>query len=160
MALNAYLEIKGIDGESTDDQHKGQIEIESWSWGESNFAGAGSSGGGAGKVSMNDFHFSMNVSKASPKLFLACASGEHFPMATLAVQKAGGDRQDYLVWTLTDVLVSSFQHGGSAAGDPLPTESISFNFAKIEISYKEQNADGSLGAEHTAGWDLKKSQKV
>lgn len=161
MALNAYLKIDGIEGESRDDKHRDQIEIESFSWGESNFASAASGGGGAtGKVSMNDFHFVMRVSKASPKLFLACASGEHLPEAQLSISKAGAEQMiDYLYWKFTDILITSYQTGGSS-GDAVPTDSFSLNFAKIEVSYKEQNADGSLGAEHKAGWDLAISKKI
>ena len=162
MALNAYLKIDGIDGESRAEKHKDEIEIESFSWGESNFVSAGSGGGGgAGKVTMNDFHFVMSVSKASPKLFLACATGEHLPEAVLSIGKSGGDgRQiDYLYWKLSDCLVCSYQAGGSS-GDPVPSDSFSLNFKKIEISYKQQNADGSPGSEIRAGWDLAVSKKI
>lgn len=157
MALNAYLKITDIEGESRDEKHKGEIEIESFSWGESNFSSAASGGGGgAGKVAMNDFHFVMKVSKASPKLFLACASGQHLPEGQLTVAKAGGNQADYLYWKMYDVLISSYQTSGSSA-DEVPTDQVSLNFAKIEISYKEQKEDGSLGTEHRAGWDLKKN---
>lgn len=160
MALNAYLKIDGIEGESRDDKHRNQIEIESFSWGESNFASAASGGGGAaGKVTMNDFHFVMKVSKASPKLFLACATGEHFPEAVLSISKAGAEQIDYLYWKLSDCLVTSYQTSGSS-GDIVPTDSFSLNFAKIEVSYKEQTADGKLGAEYKAGWDLAISKKI
>ena len=159
MALNAYLKIDGIEGESRDAKHQGQIEIESFSWGESNFASAASGGGGgAGKVSMNDFHFVMKVSKASPQLFLACASGEHIPRAVLSISKAGAEQIDYVYWKFTDILISSYQTGGSS-GDIVPTDSFSLNFAKIEVSYKEQSPDGSLGTEHRAGWDLATNKK-
>jgi type VI secretion system secreted protein Hcp len=161
--VDYFLKIDGIDGESTDDRHKGEIEIESFSWGESNFGSAASGGGGAGagKVSMNDFHFVMRLSKASPKLFLACASGEHLTEAQLTVGRAGGDQIDYLYWKLSDCLVTSYQTGASSAGaDTVPTDSFSLNFSKIEISYKEQKADGSLGTEHRAGWDLSKNTKI
>ena len=160
MALNAYLKIDGIDGESRAEKHRNEIEIESFSWGESNFvSAAGGGGGGAGKVSMQDFHFVMRVSKASPKLFLACATGEHIRDAVLSIGKGGAEQIDYLYWKLTDCLVSSYQAGGSS-GDPVPSDSFSLNFKKIEVSYKEQNADGSLGSEIRAGWDLAVSKKI
>ena len=160
-AVDYYLKIEGIDGESTDDKHKGEIDVESWSWGETNAGthGAGG-GGGAGKVSMQDFHFVMKVNKASPKLMLACATGEHIKKATLTVRKAGKEQQEYLKVTLSDLLVSSFQTGGSAHASVVPTDQVSINFAKIEFEYKPQKADGSLEGAVKAGYDLKLNKKV
>ena len=91
-------------------------------------------GGGAGKVSMQDFHFSMPVNKASPALFLACSQGDHIKNAILTCRKAGKDQQDFMKVTMNDVLVSSFQIGG--AGGVVPTDQISLNFAKIEVEYQ------------------------
>lgn len=75
MAFDAFLKIEGIDGESVDKTHKGEIEIQSLGWGASD-PGSVSSGGGAGsgKVSVQDFHFTMSMTKASPALMLACAT--------------------------------------------------------------------------------------
>jgi type VI secretion system secreted protein Hcp len=75
--------------------------------------------------------------------------------ATLTVRKAGQQPLEFLVYKLSDIVVSSYQEAGVAAGDDIPYDSFSINFAKIEVSYKEQNPDGSLGTETKAGWDLK-----
>ena len=161
MAVDYFLKIDGIEGESHDSKHKGEIDLQSWSWGESQTGThSGGGGGGAGKVSMQDFHFVMKCNKASPKLMLACATGEHIPKAVLVCRKAGKDQQEFLKVTLTDVLVSSYQTGGSAHSDVIPTDQISMNFAKIEKEYKEQKADGSLGGAVKAGYDVKANKKV
>ena len=90
MAVDYFLKIKGIEGESFDAKHKNEIDVLSWSWGETQSGShAAGGGGGAGKVSMQDFSFVMKVNKASPKLLLACANGEHIPEATLVCRKAG-----------------------------------------------------------------------
>jgi type VI secretion system secreted protein Hcp len=160
-AVDYFLKIKGIEGEAQDKTHKNEIELESWSWGESNSGShASGMGGGAGKVAMQDFHFVMKINKASPKLFLACATGEHIPDAVLTCRKAGKEQQEFLKFKFTDVLISSYQTGGSAHGDIVPTDQISFNFAKIEVDYKPQNADGSLGGSIPAGYNLKQNVKV
>jgi type VI secretion system secreted protein Hcp len=160
-AVDYFLKIDGIDGEAPDDKHKNEIQLESFSWGESNAGTSGhGGGGGAGKVQMQDFHFAMKNSKASPKLFLACAEGAHIKKAVLTVRKAGKSQQDYLVWTMTDLLVSSFQTSGHGSSDTIPMDSISFNFSKIEMEYKEQKADGSLGGPVKAGYDIKLNKKV
>ena len=101
-------------------------------------------GGGAGKVQMEDFSFVMSTNKASPLLFQKCANGEHIKSAILTVRKAGKEQQEYLKWTFTDLLVSSYKTSGSAGSDLLPMDEISLNFAKVQIDYKEQNADGTL----------------
>lgn len=153
-----FLKLDGIDGESGDSAYKNHIELESWSWGESQsgtFASGG--GGGAGKVSMQDFHFVMTVNKASPKLILACATGQHIPKAELFCRKAGDGQQMYLKYTFSDCLVSSYQTGGASL---LPTDQIAINFAKIEVEYKEQKPDGSLGGTIKVGYDLKQNKKV
>ena len=154
-----YLKIAGVDGESSDSKHKGEIELESWSFGATQ-TGVGHSGGGggAGKVAMQDFHFVMKVSKASPKLFMGCASGEHFKDATLVARKAGKEQQEYLKIKLTDILVSSYQQGGSAGSNIVPTDQVSLNFAMIEIDYKEQKSDGSLGGAVQGSWNLKENK--
>jgi type VI secretion system secreted protein Hcp len=156
-----FLKIDGIDGESQDHKHKAEIHLESWSWGESNGGSAAHSGGsGAGKVNMQDFHFVMQINKASPKLALACATGEHLKKAVLTCRRAGKDQQEFFKVTMSDLIVSSFQTGGSNQGSVLPTEQISLNFSKIEWEYKEQKADGTLGGTIKAGWDQKQTKAV
>ena len=158
-AVDYFLKIDGIQGESTDAKHKGEIELHSFSWGASQSeAVAGRGGGGAGKVNMQDLHFVTRVNKASPKLMLACATGKHIKAATLVARKAGKDQQEFLVYKFTDVLVSSYQTGGSQ-GD-LPTDQISFNFARIEVAYHAQKPDGTLAAPEKAGWDVKTNKPV
>lgn len=155
-AVDFFLKLDGIEGESKDDKHKGEIDLMSWSWGESQtgtFHGGG--GGGAGKVQMQDFNFQMKVNKASPKLISACAKGDHIKEATLSVRKAGGEQQEYLKYVFKDVLVSSYQTGGHEGGDPIPTESISLNYSKMEMEYKEQKPDGTLGGAVGFKYDLK-----
>jgi type VI secretion system secreted protein Hcp len=160
MAVDYFLKIEGVEGEATDEKHKGEIDVESWSWGETQSGtSAAGGGGGAGKVSMQDFHFVMRLNKASPKLMLACATGDHLKSATLVCRKAGGDQQEYMKIVMTDVLVSSYQTGGST-GDVVPVDQISLNFSKIEYEYKPQKADGSLDSPVKTGYDLKLNKKV
>lgn len=160
-AVDYFLKIQGLEGESNDHKHSKEIEILSWSWGANqsgSFATGG--GGGAGKVSMHDFSFQKLIDKSSPKLLLACAQGEHIKEAVLTCRKAGGEQQEYLTIKFSDILVSSYQTGGHGDGDVRPLDSISLNFGKIEFDYKEQKADGSLGGSVKTGWDLKANKKV
>jgi type VI secretion system secreted protein Hcp len=158
MAIDYFLRIDGVSGESLDAKHKGEIDVESWSWGETNPGPPGAGGGGAGKVQMQDFNFTAKFSKASPNLVLACASGKHLKSAVLTARKAGKGQQEFLTFSLSDVLVSAYQTGG-AEGEVVPADSVSLNFTKIQVEYKQQNPDGSLGASIKAGWDVKQHKQ-
>ena len=159
--VDYFLKLDGVEGESQDSKHKGEIQLESWSFGESQSGTmAFGGGGGAGKVQMQDFHFVMKTNKASPVLFQKCATGEHIKKALLTCRKAGKEQQEFYKVTFTDNLVASFQISGSGSADVIPMEQISLNFAKIEIEYKEQKPDGSLGGPVKAGYDLKESHAV
>jgi len=155
-ASDYLLDLDGIKGESKDQKHAGTIDIESFSWGVTHTSnGAHGGGGGAGKVKFHDISFKKQVDKASPLLFKACATGEHIKKATLYVRKAGGNQQEYLRVTLTDVLVSSYKTGAQAPAGDGETESITLNFAKVSVEYIPTNPDGSSGAPVKAGWDVK-----
>jgi type VI secretion system secreted protein Hcp len=158
MAVEYFLRIDGIEGESTDSKHKGEIDVQSWSWGESSPGSAGGGGGGAGKVQMQDFAFTARLSKASPALLLACASGKHLKSAVLTGRKAGKGQQEFLTFSLSDLLVSSYQTGGSEGDEVGPMDAVSLNFSKIEVEYKLQAAGGKLGDPVRAGWDVKQNK--
>ncbi len=87
--------------------------MEGWSFGGAQPGGGQIGvGGGTGKFAALPFQFTAKVSKASPKLFQACATGQHLKVATLAARKAGERPSEYLKVTLTDVLVASYQEAG------------------------------------------------
>lgn len=160
-AVDYFLKIEGVPGESQDSKKKGEIDVESWSWGENNTGTAGhGSGAGAGKVQAQDFHFVKKMDKSSPVLFIGCAVGAHYKTAILTARKAGGTQQEYLKITMSDVMVTSYQVGGSAHGDVVPTDQVSLNFAKLEVIYKEQKPDGTLGAEVKQTYDFVKNVKI
>jgi type VI secretion system secreted protein Hcp len=159
--VDYFLKLDGVDGESTDEKHGKEIELESWSFGANN-AGSFSSGGGGGtgKVAMSDFHFVKKTDKSSAKLLTACCVGEHIKTATLVCRKAGKEQQEFLTIILSPVVVSSYQTGGSAGSDVLPMDQVGLSFGKIEYKYKEQKPDGSLGGEVVGGWDVTTNKKV
>lgn len=159
--VDFFLKLEKIQGESTDDKHKNEIDVMSWSWGETNSGHSShGGGGGTGKVSMQDFHFVMHVNKATPKLMEACATGDHLGKGTLVCRKAGGSQQEYLTITMSDLIVASYQTGGSGDSDMIPVDQISLNFSKIEFEYKPQDAKGAVGGAIKGGWDLKANKKT
>lgn len=159
MPDDYFLRIRDIEGDSLDARHKGEIDIESWSWGESMDADAGRGGGaGAGKVQIQDAHFVTGSGTAGPKLFLACASGQHLPEAVLSARKAGRDAGDHLRWTFTDVLVTSYQTGGASQGEP--RDQLSLGFGRVAVEYRAPKPDGTLGPPVTAGWDVRRNTRL
>jgi type VI secretion system secreted protein Hcp len=162
MAFDCFLKIDGISGESTDDKHKDWIEVLSYGWGESQMVSrtASSSGGGtAERVDMQDFSVVKSLDKASPVLALACAEGKHIKEVIIELCRAGGDKLPYMEYKLGNAIISSFSVGGGGGGDA--TESLTFNYGKIEWTYTQQKrSDGSGGGKIPAGWDLEKNKKV
>lgn len=159
MAEDYFLKIDGIAGESQDERHRGEIEVDGWSFGGA-LPGAGQigAGGGTGKFAALPFQFTAKVSKASPKLFQACATGQHLKGATLVARKSGERPVEYLKVTLTDVLVASYQEAGSSGSGAAPVDQVSLTYAKIVIEYREQQSDGTLGAPVTAMFVVKKNK--
>ena len=152
MAFDIFLKVDGIKGESGDAQHREEIELASFSWGVSQQGSTSTGGGGgAGKANLQDLHVVMNVSQASPQLFLACAEGRHIRTAVLTCRRAGGrDQREFLRYSLSDVLVTSYQTSGQEEKG-VPVDQVSFAYAQVKVEYWPQKADGSLGAPIAAG---------
>src|SRR5262245_25437377 len=135
-AVDYFLKIDGIEGESTDKDHKGELQVESWSWGVSSATTAG--GARSGKPCVASFNFTKNMDKASPPLMANAVSGMVIKTAVLTARKAGEAQQEFLKLTMESVLVSSYQVGGSSSSSSLPMEQLSLNFAKMSVEYKPQ----------------------
>lgn len=153
--VDFFLKLEGIPGESTDEKHTDEIELDSFQWGslETGTQSHGS-GGGAGKVKFNELHITKHVDKASPKLFLACANGKHIKTGVLTARKAGGE-QDFLILTFSDLSCSSFQQKGDQQ-DLIPEDSISLNFSKVTFDFHPQSPSptGTASALETATVDF------
>ena len=155
MAGSIFARIGTIKGESRDARHKDEIEVMSWSWGLAQSGGGGQGGGaGVGKVTFHDFVFTHRVDKATPGLMKACATGTHVKDATITVRKAGKGQLEFLVITMNDVLVTSVSTSVGSDGDAT-VESVGLSFAKVDLEYKPQKADGSLEAGVHFKYDLK-----
>src|SRR4051812_19988946 len=123
----------GIEGESADEKHKGEVDVLSIDFGgkQQSVQSLGG-GGGSGKVQMHDIGFTTLTSKATPKFIEAMATGKPSSSAVFVGRKAGGDQQEYLKITLSGkIYVSSYQIIGSP-NTVTPTEHIHLCFDKIE----------------------------
>lgn len=160
MAVDMFLKLGDIKGESTDDKHKDETDVLAWSWGmtQSGTTHTGT-GGGAGKVSVNDLSITKYVDKGTPTLIISCCNGKHFDQGLLTVRKAGENPLEYLKITMKEVLVTSVSSGGSGGEDRL-TENITLNFAEFKVEYTPQKADGSGDAAIEAGWKIAANVKA
>ena len=155
MAVDMFLKIEPIKGESVDTKHKDQVDILAFSWGMSQSGTTHQgTGAGAGKVNVQDLSFTHYVDKASADLMMACARGDHIDKATLVVRKAGGkEALEYITVEMENVIVTSIHTGGSGGEDRL-TESVTLNFAKVSYDYKQQETKGAAGAAPKFSWDI------
>ena len=158
-----FLKIEGIAGESTDVKHKGEIDVESFSWGVSQSASPGASGAGglAGKATFEDLNVVTPFSRASPRLLEACATGQHLPEAVLTARRAGGKAQfEFMTLTLSDVLVSTYRTSGAGADASVPSDQFSLAYSKLQIEHKAQSPSGGSGDVTVAGFDVTRNQKL
>ena len=160
MAMDMFIKIGALKGESRHSVHKTEIDVLAWSWGLSNSGSAQVGGGaGAGKVNVQDLSFTKYLDKSSPDLMLAACNGKHYDKAVLTVRKAGEQPLEYLLITMEDLIVTSVSTGGSGGEDRL-TENVTLNFAKVKVAYKEQTPTGGVGDKPEMGWDIAENVKL
>jgi type VI secretion system secreted protein Hcp len=160
MAMDMFIKLDDIKGESGDHAHKAEIDVLSWSWGETQSGSAHHGAGqGAGKVNVQDLTFTKHTDRSTPNLLAICASGKHIKQAVLTVRKAGDKPLEYLKITMTQCIITSVSLGGDGGGDRL-TENISLNFAQVKYEYTPQKADGTGDAVVTMGWDIAANKAI
>lgn len=142
-----FLKLDTIAGDSSDQKHKNEIEVDSFAWGETR-------GVGATRPTMEGLKITMPATKVSPRLFLYTAGGLKITRAVLSVRRAGSD-VDSLKWILTDAQITSFQTVGNVHGDGV-TDQITLSPAKIEVEYLPEGG----GASVKAGWDQRTGKSV
>ncbi len=161
MAVDMFIKIDDVKGESQDKTHKDEIDVLAWSWGMSQSGTMHmGGGGGGGKVSVQDLSFTKYIDKSSSVLMEYCSSGKQYKEAKLTVRKAGGTPLEYLIITMTDVIVTSISTGGSGGEDRL-TENVTLNFGAVKTEYQPQKPDGSKdGGAVKYGWDIAANAKL
>lgn len=154
MAIDMFLDLEGIKGESKDKAHAGKIDLLAWSWGVGNSGSFHTgSGGGTGKAAFQDISVTKYVDAASPTLMLYCSNGKHFAKGQMIVRKAGETPLEYIIINLEKILVSAYSTGGSGGEDRL-TENISLNFSTIKLEYWTQSEQGGKGDSYDYAWDI------
>jgi type VI secretion system secreted protein Hcp len=157
MAIDMFLKIDDIKGESVDSKHAGEIQISSFSWGMSQSGSTHvAAGSGSGKVNVQDLTVSKFVDSSTPTLMQFCANGKHLKQGVLTVRKAGGTPLEYYIIKFTDIIVAAITPSGSGGEDRL-MESLTLNFGQFEVDYVPQKPDGSGGAAIQVTWNIPKN---
>jgi type VI secretion system secreted protein Hcp len=160
MALDMFIKIGDIKGESQDDKHKDEIDVLSWSWGMAQSGTQQPGGGGvAGKVSFKGLSIIKRTDRATPGLMLACSSGKHLKEAMLTVRKAGESPVEFVRMKLNDILVSSLDDA-TCGDEPFITEQVTLKFSNVQFEYFRQKPDGSLEAVPPFKWDSKANKPL
>lgn len=160
MAIDIFLTIPGVPGESQDTTFQGAIELTSYSWGLSKLVtiGSGTGGTGTGKTQFSELNITKDFDKSSPLLMQALESGKPYPKITLSLRRtAGGSAakaQVFLTYEFDQVYVTSISDAASSGGGDAPSESISFTMGAVAVEYYPQNNDGSLGTGVTSSWSV------
>lgn len=159
MAIDCYVQIKDVKGESTDNEHKDWMEALSWKFGMQQPASAtASTAGGASseRVHYDTFDFEQLVNLASPKLYELCSQGKHIPEVVIQCYRASGEKRVmYLEVKLKSVIISKI--GAASNENAFPTEKISLSFGAITWKYTQQKRDGSSGGNMAGAWSLVKN---
>jgi type VI secretion system secreted protein Hcp len=153
MPVQMFLMLQGIEGESRDLKHKGEIDVLGWSWGLSGPATSPESGRSTGKATIENMVIQKLVDLSSPPLLTYCAEGRVIASGTLATRRAGANDPDFLIIKLTEVIVVSVAvvETGTAAE---PAESVTLGFGKVEFDYSPTLPNGGLGPEKSFRWDI------
>jgi type VI secretion system secreted protein Hcp len=160
MAVDMFLDLDGVKGESVDKTHKDKIDILGWQWGLSNSGTFhNGSGGGAGKASFANITITKYVDAASPNIMLFCANGKHFAKGKIIVRKAGENPLEYLHVEFEKALVVSYSTGGGS-GDERLIENVQLNFAKVKVEYTTQSEKGGKGTPQAFAWDIAANSKA
>jgi type VI secretion system secreted protein Hcp len=174
-ALEIFLKLDGIQGESTAKGHEKEIVVLSYEQSiTQSVTGPSGGGGAAGKAIFSGVRFRKQVDKASVPLLLACASGTHIKDARFTFCRGAAGLEFYKV-NVKDVLATRVvQAAGTGAQYPLAFDAlnagadtqgfldeVTLDYVTIEWEYQLFGSDGKpSGGPVKGGWDRKKNQKI
>lgn len=152
-----FLKLEGIDGESLDEVHRGEIEIINWGWENTNTVKWDQNQGGQSTfVKVGELTVTKFCDKASPTLQQSCVTGKHIKRGIITCRKNDGEQKvEYLVVKLTDIMISKVHWEGDG-GDQSLKEQIGISFAEFRIDYKLQNDMGNAGGMLGFGFNVQK----
>ncbi|MFC0138986.1 Hcp family type VI secretion system effector [Erwinia mallotivora] len=160
MAQDIFIKLSGVEGESEDASHKGDIEVLNWKWVISQTSNMHSgSGGGAGKATIYDLHFEHYIDKSSPSLLQYCLSGKPVSQAIITQRKAGGSPLEYLRITLQEIIITGV-HPVYYNTMRVPREVVALSFSRVTMDYLLQNAQGNVAGTVSAAYNIKANEII
>ena len=166
MAVDMFIQIEGIKGDSTDSKHKEWIEVLSFEHSIAQATGGAHSAQGThagGRADFSDFSITKRLDSASPVLAKYCSDGKPIPKITFELCRAMGDKTCFMRYTLEETIVSSYRPAGHSQGDDaVPLESIGLHFGVIKYEYTPTDAKGGgkSGAAIKSGWSTFENKPV
>jgi len=155
MAVDYFLKLDGIQGESVDKNFTNQIQVLSWGWGASQVSSVAANGGsGAGKVNVSDFSVATYFDKATPKFFKNICAGTHVKTGTMSAVKAGANGKPYLKVEFGELFVTGIQ---MSAQNEIPTVNLSFSYNDITIDYSAQDEKGNVVSTGAVSYSVKEN---
>ncbi|MCU7917458.1 MAG: type VI secretion system tube protein Hcp [Candidatus Thiodiazotropha sp. (ex Dulcina madagascariensis)] len=161
MAVDMFMKIEGIDGESTDDAHAKWIEIISFNHGVTQPTSGASGTGGrtGGRADFANFNAMKTIDNATPDLNIKCAKGEHIPKVEVELCLATGDKHTFMKYTMEDCIVTSVIPGGTSGDESKPLEDISFAYGKVKWEYTPIDHTGKPGSTTDRTWNLETNKQ-
>ncbi len=158
MAVDYFLKLDSITGESVDQNFQNQISVLSFNWGGTQTTSvAGTGGSGAGKVSLDEFTITKYYDSSSPEIFKSMLLGTHVTTGVLSAVKSGSAGKPFLTLNFTELFVTSQKINASTE---IPTETISFSYNTIKVDYSKQNEQGNLTSVGAVSYDLKANKQA
>ena len=156
MAIDVYMQIDGIKGESADDKHRDWIEVSHviWNVNQSRSSAVSTAGGhSCGRAELSEISFRKMADLASPLLLQNCATGKTIPKAKFEFMRADGNGVPitYFVVELENVMVASVTPSSGDGG--ILNESVSLAYSKVKWKYTQQKIAGGIGGNTSGGWD-------
>ncbi len=162
MAVDYFLRIDGIEGESTDADHNKWIDVHSYSWGVETPALDSSAPRDrtSGKVNFIDLGILKSVDRATPDLMIHCANGKRIPTVELEGVRTGGERHTFVKYVLNDCMVSSVNDDGTDSSQERPSEAVTFRYRKVTVEYRPIDQAGTPTPPVSRGWDIETNREV
>ena len=152
-----YIKFTGLHGSSEETNHKQWSAVYNISGGVKRPVASGSGRQTIEKATLTDMVVVKGFDAASPQLFEKCCKGEVFKEVDIEqVSNVGGNTANTVVKIkLEDVYISNYSSNSQQSPNGvLPIETLSLNFAKIEIEYTQVKVDGKIGGKSKGKWDV------
>lgn len=149
-----FIHFDGFEGESQDKDHKGWSDILSFNQPIQRPGTGGGSARRRGSAILEDIIVTKEMDKVSPKIAEAALQGKVIPEVEihLTASTNGATQTTYYKYRLTNVMVTSYEIGGSES-DGVSMDEFAMNYEEIEVTYTEYDDEGNSKGDTGYEWD-------